>query len=120
MRVRSDRRSLMVWSPSGGRADRYGVPTFTRLARSRRIRWWFRTGALLAIIGITRLARGMRARWRSVFLVTGAALLVVGFILPSGVAFVPGLVVLLVALLKGAEPSHCRAAAHMTGAHWHA
>jgi len=110
----------MARSPSGGRADRYGVPTFTRLARPGRIRWWFRTGALLAVIGITRLARGMRARWRSVFLVTGAALLIAGVILPSGAAFVPGLVVLLVALLKGAEPSHCRAAAQMTGVHWHA
>jgi hypothetical protein len=75
---------------------------------------------LLAVIGITRLARGMRARWRSVFLVTGAALVVVGVVLPSGAAFVPGLVVLLIALLKGAERSHCRAAAQMTGVHWHA
>jgi hypothetical protein len=107
----------MTWSPSGGRAD---LPTATRLARSRRIRWWFRTGALLAIIGITRLARGMRARWRSVFLVTGAALVVVGVALPSGTAFVPGLLVLLIALLKGAERTHCRAAAQMTGVHWHA
>jgi hypothetical protein len=120
MRMRSQRRSLMAWSPSGGRADRSGVPAFTRLAQPRRIRWWFRTGALLAVIGITRLARGMRARWRSAFFVTGAALLVVGVILPSGAAVVPGLVVLLVALLKGAGPSHCRAAAQMTGVHWHA
>ncbi len=118
MRMRSHRRSLMVWSPSGGRADRYSVPTLTRLARPR-IRWWFRTGALLAIIGITRFARGMLARWRPVLLVTGVALLVVGVMLPSGAAFVPGMLVLLVALLKGAEPSHCRAAAQMTGAHWH-
>ena len=120
MRMRSHRKSLMAWSPPGGRADRYGVPAFTRLARPRRIRWLFRTGALLAVIGITRLARGMRARWRSVFFVTGAALLVVGVILPSGAAFVPGLVLLLVGLLKGSEASHCRAAALMTGVHWHA
>jgi len=119
MRIRSHRKSLMVWSPSGGRADRYGAPAFARLARSGRIRWWLRTGALLMVIGIRRLASGMQARWRSVFLVTGAALLVVGVTLPSGAAFVPGILVLLVALLKGAEPSHCRAAAQMTGAHWH-
>jgi hypothetical protein len=118
--MRSHRQTLMVSSPSGGRADRYGVPTSTRLAKPRRIRWWFHTGALLAVIGITRLACGMRARWRSVFLVTGTALLVVGFMLPSAAAFVPGILVLLAALLKGAEPSHCRAAAQMTGVHWHA
>lgn len=120
MKVRSHRRSLMIWSPSGGPADRYGVPTVTRLARPRRIRWWFRAGALLAVIGITRLARNMRARWRSVFLVTGAALVIVGVMLPSGGAFVSGLLVLLVAVLRGAEPSHCRSADQMTGAHWHA
>ena len=120
MRMRSHRRSLMVWSPSGGRADPYGLPAFPRLARFRRIRWWFRTGALLAVIGITRLARGMRARWRSMFFVTGAALMVAGVMLPSGAAFVPGMLVVLIALLKGAEPSHCRAAAQMTGVHWHA
>ena len=120
MRMRSHSRSPMIWSPSAGRADRYDLPTVTRLARFRRIRWWFRTSALLAVIGVTRLAHGMRARWRSVFSVTGAALIVVGVVLPSGAAFVPGLVVLLIALLKGAERTHCRAAAQMTGVHWHA
>jgi hypothetical protein len=75
---------------------------------------------VLAVVGIMRLARGMRARWRSVFFVTGAALIVVGVVLPSGAAFVPGMLVVLIALLKGAEPSHCRAAAQMTGVHWHA
>jgi hypothetical protein len=120
MKIRSHRRSLMVWSPSGGPADRYGVPAVTRLARPRRIRWWFRTGALLAVIGITRLARTMRARWGSVFLVIGVPLVIVGVMLPSGAAFVSGLLALLVALLRGAEPGHCRAANQMTGAHWHA
>src|ERR1700749_564366 len=109
MGMRSHRRSAMVWSSPGGRADRHGLPTF------RRIRWWFRTGALLAVIGITRLARGMRARWRSVFYVTGAGLIVVGVVLPSGAALVSGILVMLIALLKGAEPNHCRAAAQMTG-----
>jgi hypothetical protein len=118
MGMRSHRRSVTVWSPPGGRADRYDLPT--QMARSRRIRWWFRTGVLLAVIGITQLVRGMRARWRSVFFVTGAALIVVGVVLPSGAALVPGILVALIALLKGAEPNHCRAAAQMTGVHWHA
>jgi hypothetical protein len=120
MGMRSHRRSPMVWSTPGGRADRYGLPTFTEIARSRRIRWWLGTGVVLAVIGITRLARGMRARWRSVFSVTGAALVVVGVVLPSGAALVAGILVVLIALLKGAEPNHCRAAAQMTGVHWHA
>jgi hypothetical protein len=118
MRMRSHRRSLMVWSPPGGPADRYGALAFTRRTRPRPIRWWLRTGALLTVIGITRIARAMRARWRSVFTVTGGLLLVVGFMLSNGGAFVGGLLVLL-ALLRGAERSHCRAAAQMTGAHWH-
>ena len=120
MGMRSHRRSVMVWSSPGGRADRHGLPPFTGIARFRRIRWWFRTGALLAVIGITRLVRGMRAHWRSGFSVTGAALIVVGVVLPSGAALVPGILVMLIALLKGAEPNHCRAAAQMTGVHWHA
>jgi hypothetical protein len=120
MRMRSHRRSLMVWSPPGGPADRYGALAFTRHARPRPIRWWLRTGALLTVIGITRIARAMRARWRSVFTVTGGLLLVIGFMLPNGGAFVAGLLVLVLALLRGAAaPSHCRAAAQMTGAHWH-
>lgn len=119
MRMRSHRRSLMVWSPPGGPADRYGALAFTRRARSSPIRWWLRTGALLTVIGITRIARAMRARWRSVFTVTGGLLLVIGFILPNGGAVVAGLIILLFALLKGAERSHCRAAAQMTAAHWH-
>ena len=120
MKMPSRRRSLMAWSPSGAPADRYAVPTVTRLARPRPIRWWFRAGALLAVIGITRLARTMWTRRGSVFLVIGAPLVIVGVMLPSGAALVSGLLALLVALLRGAEPGHCRAANQMTGWHWHA
>ena len=119
MRVRSRRRSLMVWSPPGGRAGRYGAPVFTRFARPAPVRWWLRTGALLTIIGITRLARAMRARWRSVFTITGVLLVVIDEMLPSGWAFVAALLVFLLALVRKAEPSHCRAADQMTEAHWH-
>jgi hypothetical protein len=78
-----------------------------------------RTGALLTVIGIMRIARAMRERWRSVFTVIGGSLLVIGFMLPNGGAVVAGLIVLLVALLRGAERSHCQAAAQMTAARWH-
>jgi hypothetical protein len=63
-------------------------------------------------------SRVIRARWRPVLLVTGALLAVIGVLLPSGWAFVPGLLVLLVAVLTEAEPSPCQAAAQMTAAHW--
>ena len=119
MRIRSHRRSLMIWTPPGRRTDGYSVPAFNRLARPRPIRQWFRTGALLAVIGITRLARAMRARWGSIFLVAGALLVVIGIALSSAGALVPGLPVLIVGLTKGAGRSQCRAADQMTGAHWH-
>lgn len=120
MRRRSHRRSLTIWAPPSGRTDGYGVPAFTRLPRPRLLRWWSRTAAQLAVMGVTRLTRTMRARWRSMFLVAGALLVIIGVTLSSAGAFVPGLVVLLVGLVQGAGRSHCRAADQMTGAHWHA
>jgi len=118
MRMRSRHRNLIVGSPSGGQVDGYGAPRFTRLARPMRIRWWLRTGALLAVMGITWLARTMRARWRLMFVVTGALLLLVGVMASSAAAFVPGLLVLLFALLKGAGACDCRAAAQLTQVRW--
>jgi hypothetical protein len=51
---------------------------------------------------VVRLARSTRAHWEPVSLVAGAALTVVGFVLPAAsVAFLLGLVVLVVALIKG-------------------
>jgi hypothetical protein len=119
MRMRARPRNLVVWNPSPGAADRHGALSFTRSMRPRRVRWWLRTGALLSVIGIRRLARMLLTRWRSVFVVVGAVLMVVGFELPSGTAFVPGLLVLLVGLLTGGGVSHCPAADQITGAHWH-
>ncbi len=92
MRLRSHRRNLVVWSPSVP-AGNFGAP---RLARPRRI------------------------RWRPVLAATGALLMVVGIVLPSGMTLVPGMLVLLFALLKGAGPSDCRAVTQLTAAHWHA
>jgi hypothetical protein len=116
MRLRSHRRNLVVWSPSVP-AGNFGAP---RLARPRRIRWWLRTGALLTIIGATRLLRTVRTRWRPVLATTGALLMVAGIVLPSGMTLVPGILVLLFALLKGDGASDRRAASQMTAAHWHA
>ena len=61
MRLRPHRRNLVVWSSSG----RYGAQTFTRLARTGRIRRCIRTGALLTVIGLMRLGRAEGTRWRS-------------------------------------------------------
>jgi hypothetical protein len=54
------------------------------------------------------------------FFVAGALLVVIGVTLSSAGALVPGLLVLLVGLARGAGRSHSRAADQMTGAHWHA
>jgi hypothetical protein len=98
MRLRPRRGNLVVWSSSGvpGRSWAW------RPARPRPIRWWLRTGALLAVIGVMRLARATRARWEPVSLGTGALLMVLGFVLPAVfVMFFLGMLVLLVTLLKG-------------------
>jgi uncharacterized membrane protein YdcZ (DUF606 family) len=97
MRLRP-RRGIVIWSSSGipGRS-RPGRP-----ARLRRIRWWVRTGTLLALIGVVRLARVARTRWEPVFLGAGATLMIIGFELPAAfVAFPVGMLVLVVTLLKG-------------------
>jgi hypothetical protein len=87
-----------VWSSS----SRPGGSWAWRPARSRRMRWWLRTSALLALLGVMRLARATRIRWEPVFLGVGAALAVVGFELPAAsVTFLLGLLILVVTLAKG-------------------
>jgi hypothetical protein len=101
MRLRSRRRSLVVWSQSASAAGRYGGPPFTR---TRRIRRWIRTGALLAVVGLMPLARAVRARWRP--LLAGGVLTVAGVMLrggPGGVVLLPGLLFLASAPLVPAS-----------------
>ncbi len=87
-----------MWSSSGARGESWAW----RPARPRRIRWWLRTSALLAIIGVVRLARAVRVRWEPVCLGIGAVLAVIGFAVPAAsVAFLLGIMILVVALLKG-------------------
>jgi len=98
MRLRPRRGNLVVWSSS--RAP--GGSWAWRPARPRRIRWWLRTGTLLALIGVVRLARTVRARWEPVSLVVGGLLMVIGFALPAAsAAFVLGMLVLVITLLRG-------------------
>jgi hypothetical protein len=98
MRLRQRRRSLVIWSSSGVPDGRSWV---WQPARSGRIRWWLRTAALLAVIGLRWAARNTRARWEPVCLGIGTALMVIGFALPSAVAFFLGLLVLVITLIKG-------------------
>lgn len=98
--MRSRRRNIVVWSSSAVPASRSGDQQVTRFARGR-IRWWLRTGALLAVIGVMRLARMIRVRWEPVLLLTGALLTVIGVLLPNAVALLAGVPVLFFALLKG-------------------
>jgi hypothetical protein len=66
------------------------------------MRWWLRTGMLLAVIGLRRAARATRVRWEPVCLSLGAALMAIGFEVPAaGVMFLLGMVVMVVALVKG-------------------
>jgi hypothetical protein len=73
MRLRSHRRNLVVWSQSASSVGRFGAPRFTR---TRRIRGWIHTGALLTIVGLMPLARTGRACWR--FLLAAGVVTVVG------------------------------------------
>jgi len=107
MRLRPHRRNLVVWSSYAG-PDSFGLPWFTRAARTRRIRRCLRTGVLLTVIGLMRLARAVLADWR---LMAGGVLTVVGVMLRSGpvsVVMIPGLLLLAVALLAPASPKPAR------------
>jgi hypothetical protein len=106
MRLLPHRRNLVVWSHSAPPPARYGG---LRLSRSRRIPRWIRIGALLTVIGLVGLAGGMRARWRSVL--PGIVLTVAGVFMRSGqggVLLLPGMLLLLHALLIPASPDEDR------------
>jgi len=99
MRLRPRRRNLVLWSSSGLQG---GESWAWRPVRRQRVRIWLRIGTLLAVTGITRLARFARTRWEPLFLGVGALLMAIGFTLPTAfVVFFPGMLVLVVTLLKG-------------------
>jgi hypothetical protein len=65
-----------------------------------------------------RFARAARTRWRTLFLVTGAVLIVFGIVLASGAVLLPGILLLLFALLHGIGSSGCTSADLLAGWPW--
>ena len=65
-----------------------------------------------------RFARAVRTRWRVLFLLTGAVLTVLGVVLASGAVLLPGVLLLLVALLHGLGSSGCTSADQLAGWPW--
>jgi len=89
MRPRSRRRNLVVWSSSAGSAAKPGTRPRPRTTRIRRP---VRTCAVLALIGLISLARAVRAPRLPL---AGTVLVVAGVALPSGIAVIAGMLVLL-------------------------
>ena len=71
-----------------------------------------RTGPMM------RFARTARTRWRALFLLAGAVLTLLGVVLASGAVLLPGVVLLLVALLQGIGASGCTSADQLAGWPW--
>ena len=65
-----------------------------------------------------RFARAARTHWRAVFLLTGAVLTLIGVMLASGAVLIPGVLLLLVALLRGIGASGCTSADQLAGWPW--
>ena len=65
-----------------------------------------------------RFARAAQTRWRAMFLVAGAVLTLLGVILASGAVLIPGVLLLLVALLHGIGASGCTSADQLAGWPW--
>ena len=67
---------------------------------------------------VVRAARAARTRWRALFLIAGAVLTVLGVVLSSGAVLLPGILLLLVALLHGLGSSGCTSADQLAGWPW--
>ena len=99
-------RPIVVWSSSPGRPGALG---FTSAPRSARIRWCFRTGGLLAVIGLLRVAAAILPRWRLVL--AGVVLTTAGVILrngPASVVMLPGMVLMAAAAFTQTWPEEAR------------
>jgi hypothetical protein len=97
VRIRARHRNLVVWSSVAVTASRSGYQARTQLARARRVRWWLRTGMLLAVIGVMRLAQAVRARRRDALLVAAILLTVLSLALESELIFFCGMLFWMIA-----------------------
>jgi hypothetical protein len=75
-------------------------------------------GAPASVAGTVRFARAVRTRWRMIFLLAGTVLTVVGVLLASSAVFIPGVLILLFALLYGIGSSGCASADLLAGWPW--
>jgi len=108
MRSRLRRQNLVMWSSFTRPARSYGAARGIRLGRARRIRRWIRIAGLFAVIGPMRLAHAVRSRRGATLLLAGAGITAAGSLLPSGVAVIVGMLVLLrgVAVSLGVSEPH--------------
>jgi hypothetical protein len=67
---------------------------------------------------MTRFACAARTHWRAVLLLAGAVLTLLGAVLASGAVLVPGVLLLLFALLRGIGSSGCTSADLLAGWPW--
>jgi hypothetical protein len=67
---------------------------------------------------VMRFAVAAQTRWRAIFLATGAVLTLLGIVLASGAVLIPGVLLLLVALLHGLGASGCTSADQLAGWPW--
>ena len=99
MGLRAHGQSRTAWNSLISTASRYEGPC-ARPVRTRRMRWWIRTCAVLSVIAIRELAHAVRYRWWPVLV--GIALTVIGVTIrggPASVVLLPGLLLLLSAPL---------------------
>ena len=97
MRIRARRRNLVVWSSVVVPASRSGYRARTQPSRARRVRWWLRIGALLAVVGVVRLAQAVRARRRDALLAAATLLTVLSLALESEPMFFCGMLFWIIA-----------------------
>ena len=77
-------------------------------------------GILLAVIGVRSVVRGVRSRWEPLFLGVGVTLMVIGFEVPAAfMAYLFGILVLVVTLLKGIATKGRAAARAADCWQWH-
>jgi hypothetical protein len=67
---------------------------------------------------MTWSARAVRTHWRAIFLLASAVLTLLGVLLASGAVLVPGILLLLFALLHGIGSSGCASADLLAGWPW--